>query len=159
MTVMPRFGEQKYRAPYFLISLFPSPHPRWAESTDAGWLSYRNSQVSHRPLRRVPHISDPARVSHPTGTSSLSAGTDKNRTRARLHFVQLLRPFVNGLTDPLFPRKLGHPCATPKLPSPPPKKRNVHYPTHPMKEKKRRKKEGYVFCGETIGFSAKPLPC
>lgn len=89
--------------------------------------------ATHRPLRSCEQgPSDkpgPARVSHPTGrTSSLSAGTDKNRTRARLHFVQLLHPFVNGLTDPLFPRKLGHPCT-------------AHPNTHPLPPKVKKKKE------------------
>lgn len=103
------FGEQKYRAPYFLISL-PPIHPRAACGPGMFGLRARTlvgcvtaTQLTGSPhphTQPPPDKPDPARVSHPTGTGtfSLSAGTDKNRTRARLHFVQLLHLSTDLLT-------------------------------------------------------------
>lgn len=129
MTVCP---DSENRSTELLISLFPYFLPPirgglrawhvWAESTGAGWLRYRSSQLAtHRPqgpshpshiflinpTQRVSRIRQGPRFC----PLALALALARNRTRARLHFVQLLHLSTDLITDPLFPRKLGHPCA------------------------------------------------
>lgn len=176
MTVCP---DSENRSTELLISLFPYFLPPirgglrawdvWAESTGAGWLRYRNSQLAtHKSPtdHRVPHIfliNPTQRVSRiRQGPRFCPLALTRNRTRARLHFVQLLHLSTDLLTR-CFHGSWGiHVPPTPTPPTQPNPTPNTHSLSDQHKMPIHRgANASRVFRGEIIRLflCQNPFPC